>query len=74
MDCSQSLRRHCLDPVQECMPAPFPWLFSLRFAVFMWFIVEAHWRTATLDGVLWVATGVLGLNCLTEFVKIRSRM
>lgn len=59
---------------RNAMAAPYSWLFRPRFIVFAWFVVEVYWWPGTLDGVLWGASAILGLKCLTGFIKIRNRM
>jgi phosphatidylglycerophosphate synthase len=60
--------------VRNAMAAPYSWLFRPRFVVFIWFAVELYWWPGTLNMVLWISSGILGLKCLTGFVKIRNRM
>jgi phosphatidylglycerophosphate synthase len=60
--------------VRNALAVPYSWLFRPRFPVFAWFAVDVFWWPNSLDVVLWVAAGILGLKCLTGFVKIRNRM
>ena len=59
---------------RNAMAAPYSWLFRPRFLVFIWFAVDAYVLPGSLDVVLWISSGILGLKCLSGFVKIRNRM
>ena len=60
--------------VRNAMAAPFSWLFRPRFLVFIWFAVDCYLLPGSLDVVLWISSGLLGVKCLTGFVKIRNRL
>jgi len=59
---------------RNAMAAPYSWLFRPRFLVFLWFAVDAYVYPGSLDLVLWISSGILGVKCLSGFVKIRSRI
>jgi len=59
---------------RNAMAAPYSWLFRPRFLVVIWFAVDAYVLPGSLDVVLWISSGILGLKCLSGFVKIRNRM
>ena len=53
---------------------PYSWLFRPRFFVFAWFVVETYWLPGKLDWVLWLATAILAMKCITGFLAIRRRL
>jgi hypothetical protein len=59
---------------RNAMAAPFSWLFRPRFLVFSWFAVDTYLLPGSLEVVLWISSGLLGLKCLSGFVKIRNRI
>jgi phosphatidylglycerophosphate synthase len=59
---------------RNAMAAPFSWLFRPRFLVFSWLAVDSYLLPGSLEAVLWISSGMLGLKCLTGFVKIRNRI
>lgn len=59
---------------RNALEAPYSWLFRPRFIVFIWFVIEVYAWAGSLEWVLWIATALLALKCLTGFITIRRRM
>jgi phosphatidylglycerophosphate synthase len=60
--------------IRNALDAPYSWLFRPRFLVFFWFVIEVYLWPGSIDIVLWAASGLLALKCLTGFLTIRRRM
>jgi phosphatidylglycerophosphate synthase len=60
--------------VRNALATLYSWLFRPRFFVYAWFVVEVYWWPGSLDTVLWIATAILALKCLTGFLTIRRQM
>jgi len=59
---------------RNAMAAPYSWLFRPRFLVFLAFMVDSYFLPGSLEVVLWISSALLGLKCLSGFVKIRNRI
>jgi phosphatidylglycerophosphate synthase len=60
--------------VRSAMTIPYAWLVRPRFLVYAWFPIEIYWWRGSLNGLLWIATGLLAAKMLTGFFKIRRKM
>lgn len=60
--------------IRNAMDAPYSWLFRPRFLIFFWFVIEVYLWPGTLNFLLWAASGLLALKCLTGFFTIRRRI
>jgi len=60
--------------IRNTLEIPYAWLVRPRILVYAWLVVELYWWPGSLDYVLWICSGVLLLNMLTGFIKIRRRV
>ncbi len=57
--------------VRNAMAIPYSWVVRPRFLVYLWLPLEAYLWPDTLEMVLWLCSGLLGMKVVSGFFKIR---
>jgi len=60
--------------VRSALAIPYSWLVRPRLFVYAWIPLELYVWRGSLDPVLWLFTGLLGIKMVTGFVRIRRRI
>lgn len=60
--------------VRSSLAIPYSWLIRPRLIVYAWFLVEVYLWPGSLNYVLWIFIGLLGVKVVTGFWKIRKKL
>ncbi len=60
--------------VRNALEVPYSWLLRPRFIVYAWMLVETYAWPGSLNYVVWLFTGLLGLKLATGFFRIRDQI